>query len=109
MIDYVVTMHGMDHIHKFKCHEIDGDDTKHDGDKKKSKQKSSESSKMVLLLILAFLVLLQVGAIVNAASGYGKSPTYDADIVLSVISPVMYWILRIFKKLGAPHVHHHKH
>ena len=107
MIDYVVTMHGFDHVHKFKCHEIDTDDTKHDEQKKKDKQTASEGQKIALIVIIALLVLIQVSAIVSAAHGRGKSMSYDADITISVISPLLYWILRLCGKLGPATVKHH--
>lgn len=88
-MDYVVTLHGFDHARKFRCTEVK------DGDDKKKKE-----PEVLVLIALLVIVVLQVCAVVSAASGLRKSDTYGTDIVVSIISPLMYWVLRFFHKLG---------
>ena len=90
-MDYIVTLHGFDHARKFNCTEID--DAEED-------KPMTRDERITLFIILFLLVVLQVGAIVSATSGLGVSNTYDADIVVSIFSPFMYWVLRLFHKLG---------
>ena len=100
MMDYIVTMQGVHHMHKFRCQEIDADDSKNSGDKASDKESASKSARYVVFVLILLLVIMQVWAIKSAASGIGKSTTYNADIVMSVMSPLMYWILRWLRFLG---------
>ena len=64
------------------------------------KQAEHEERRVVVLIVILLIVALQVGAIVSAAKGKSSSSSFSADILLSVFSPVMYWILKIFKVIG---------
>jgi hypothetical protein len=90
-MDYIVTLHGFDHVRKFNCTEMEEDE---------EAPPVSRRDRLVLFVVLFLIVLLQAGAIVSATSGLGHSDTYNADIVVSIFSPLMYWILRLFHKLG---------
>ena len=90
-MDYIVTLNGFDHVRKFNCTEMEEDE---------DAPPMTRRDRVVLFIVLFSIVLLQVGAIVSAASGLGLSDTYNADILVSIFSPLMYWILRLFHKLG---------
>tara|TARA_B110001450_G_scaffold181345_1_gene169447 strand:+ start:949 stop:1242 length:294 start_codon:yes stop_codon:yes gene_type:complete len=91
-MDYIVTLHGFDHVRKFNCTEM--------GEDEEAPPPIPQRDRLVLFVVLFLIVLLQAGAIVSAASGLGHSDTYNADIAVSIFSPLMYWILRLFHKLG---------
>lgn len=93
MMDYLVTMHCYDHVCKVG--------SKHDKkDDDESPERVSETETIVLYITMVLLIILHAAAIVDAALGKNTSQTYDADIVVSIVSPIMYWILRFFRKLG---------
>lgn len=93
-MDYIVTMHGFDHVRKFRCTENDDDA---DSDMPPTKKDA-----IALCIVLVILLFLQIFAIVDAASGLGISETYNADIMVSIFSPFIYWVLRLLPnpKLG---------
>ena len=65
-------------------------------------KKPSSEHRIAIYVILFICIAIHVAAIANAASGKGVSATYNADVLLSVMSPIMYWALKLFKVIGFP-------
>lgn len=61
-------------------------------------------NKAIIYAILVICLAIHVAAIVDASRGKGASKSYSADVILSVLSPVMYWILKAFGVIGADKV-----
>ena len=89
MLEYLLVLHTGDKITRLACHEVE------------EEEKAPTRAMMVATLVALLVhVGVQVSAVASAVGGRAKSSSYDADIVLAVLSPVFYWALRLGKKLG---------
>ena len=67
---------------------------------KPCKVRFTKHDMMWLVPTLLICIVVQVWAIVDASQGRTRSKSFQADIVLSVLSPIFYWILKIAGVLG---------
>lgn len=60
----------------------------------------SKGEKTLQLILYLVLLAVAVAAIVDASYKKKISSTFQADIVVSILSPFLYWVLRAFGVLG---------
>lgn len=82
MVDYLVTVSTANSMRTLHCKD------------------SQPENKAVVYAVLVVCLAIHIAAIVDASKGKGNSTTYSADILLSVLSPIMYWILKLFGVVG---------
>ena len=68
------------------------------------RNKMSKKDKEILSLMVFLIVLFQIVTVIYASKRVqsGKTTTKTADILVSILSPIWFWILKLMKVLSSP-------